>query len=164
MASDFDKFFDTIYSMLQSGEHILRQTARKLENESLPNKILNFDENFNDKFSEFHKFFFKETKKSPDFLTVVYPDAFCKAIQLTQENKSDVFDWLYQHLGTDNTVATDSSDDGFVLKWENTTNGNTIAYTAKIGDYIIERFDGWEYEVYAKTSDDFDRNLIIIKD
>jgi hypothetical protein len=165
--SEFDKFFDTIYSMLQSGEHILRQTARKMEKQENP--LLKVSTDWKRDFPEFWDLLFKETEekvsppKEPDFLTVVYPDAFCRAIRLTKENLSEVFDWLYKHPGADEVLLNDDGK-AFTLKWSNTTSGNTVEYTIGLGDYIIERFDCWEYEVYSKTSEDFDRNLIIIKD
>lgn len=162
-----DKFFESLQTMFERGEAILRQTTRKLDN----NPPLKVSTDWKRDFPEFWDLLFKENDKEseatktkqPDFLKVVYPDAFCRAIRLTQENRSDVFDWLYFHQATSDVKALDDGK-AFTLRWSNTTSGNTVEYTIGPGDYVIERFDCWEYEVYGKTSEDFDRNLIIIKD
>lgn len=163
--SEFDKFFDTIYSMLQSGEFILRQTARKLEKEVIPNKIFNLGSDDKD-FSEFYDLFFKsEETKEPNFMTVAYVDAFCKAVEVTEDNMQEILRWLQNHQATDNVQShTDENDKVEVLAWSTVISGEPAAHIVKAGYYIIESFDGWEYDVYGKTSEDFHRNLTIIKD
>lgn len=167
---DYNKIFQTMASILETGEHVLRQTARKMEKEASPIIKIDFDDiDFGEKLSDFMKLAFNGkdplehladfNTKDLQFDKVVRND-FSRAVLITKENVKQVFEWLKTHPGVDSAFPGDILSDSIDF----TSREDGVKYTAKVGDRIIEEFDGADFYIYPSDSGDFERNFHIIKE
>lgn len=143
---DYNKIFQTMASILENGEYILRQTARKMEKEINPLLNVKVEQaGVNTTDLKFEK---------------VVRNDFNRTVLITKDNIKQIFDWLYTHPGIISVYPGDTLWNSIVF----TAHEDGVTYTAKIGYRIIEEFDGADFYIYPSDSGDFERNFHIIKE
>lgn len=157
---DYNKMFQTIATILDHGEYILRQTARKLEHNAKPGKMIAFNEVNSDIVAEQKDFSTRirnyiDSSLSKNLIMPnveimnVTPKKSWRAFEVTVENKDEVIAWLAQH---DDVVSVRAYQEYFYFS---TKTEQSIDYVDYGNGVIVEEFDGVNFTLYAYTKRNF---------